>query len=77
MSKLRNELASQSFHRILLLSLSASELKSAATEDVSVLLHVPALVLGGSRALAKLRLATRATVILSRAAVSEEYISNG
>lgn len=52
-------------------------MKPAATEDVSVLSYVPALVLRGSRALAKLRLASRATVVLSRAAVSEGFISAG
>lgn len=50
-------------------------MKSAATKDVSVLSYVPALVLRGSRALAKRRLASRATVVLCRAAVSEESIS--
>lgn len=44
---------------------------------MSVLSHVPALVLGGNRAVAKLKLTPRATVVLSRAAVSKDFISAG
>lgn len=58
-----------------LFSLPASEMKSAATKDVSVLSHVPASGLGGCRAIAELRLAPRTTVALSRAAVSKYFIS--
>ena len=52
-------------------------MKATATENVSMLSHVPALVLRGSGAIAKMRLAARATVVLSRAAVTGEFISAG
>ena len=71
---LQSELASQSLHRNLLLFF-ASETKSAATNDVSVLFLMPALVFGGSRAAAELGLAPRATVAISCAAVTEDLIS--
>lgn len=68
------ELASQTLHQRPLLS-PASEMQSTCTKDVTMLSHMPALVLGRSRAVAKLGLAPRATVVLSRAAVSDEFIS--
>ncbi len=69
-----SELASQSLHRNLLL-FSASEMKSAVTNDVSVLSFMPALVFRRSRAVAELGLTPRATVAISCAAVSEYLIS--
>ena len=76
----KHKMASQSFHRNLSL-FPASEMKSAATKDVSVLSQVPALglglALGGSRTATKLRLAPRAAVALSGAAISKVFISAG
>lgn len=71
---IQSELASQSLQRNLLL-FSASEMKSAVTNDVSVLSLMPALVFGGFRAIAELGLTSRATVAISCAAVSEDLIS--
>ena len=42
---------------------------------MSVLSLIPALVFGGPRAVAEPRLAPRATIVLSRAAVSKEFVS--
>ena len=54
-----------------------SGMKSTTTENMSMSSYVPALVLRGSGAVAKVRLAARATVVLSRAAVTGELISAG
>ena len=55
--------------------LPPSEMKSATAKNMSVLFLISALIFGVSRAIAELRLASRTTIVLSRAAVSKKFVS--